>query len=336
MSNEQLRQEKSSQQKVAVIVPCYNEEAVIKESYRRTRAVLDRLPQQTEIIYINDGSFDQTRNLLNSLADADPEVKVLHFSRNFGHQPAVTAGINHCDADLAVIIDADMQDPPELIPELLDTQAREHANVVYCVRRSRAGESFFKLFTAKAFYRIMNRMSEVNFPLDTGDFRLIDRKVINAFNQLHERGKYIRGLISWVGFHQVPFYYEREARIAGETKYPLGKMVRFASNAMLYFSKKPLQLATGLGFISVLVGIVLAIWFTLGKVYGFSNAEVGWTSIMTSIIFFGGVQLLTVGVLGQYVGILFDEIKARPEYIIDEQRNGTTANKQKEAYHEKI
>ena len=336
MSNEQLRQEKSSQQKVAVIVPCYNEEAVIKESYRRTRAVLDRLPQQTEIIYINDGSFDQTRNLLNSLADADPEVKVLHFSRNFGHQPAVTAGINHCDADLAVIIDADMQDPPELIPELLDTQAREHANVVYCVRRSRAGESFFKLFTAKAFYRIMNRMSEVNFPLDTGDFRLIDRKVINAFNQLHERGKYIRGLISWVGFHQVPFYYEREARIAGETKYPLGKMVRFASNAMLYFSKKPLQLATGLGFISVLVGIVLAIWFTLGKVYGFSNAEVGWTSIMTSIIFFGGVQLLTVGVLGHYVGILFDEIKARPEYIIDEQRNVTTANKQKEAYHEKI
>ena len=336
MSNEQLSQEKSSQQKVAVIVPCYNEEAVIKESYRRTRAVLDRLPQQTEIIYINDGSFDQTRNLLNSLSDADPEVKVLHFSRNFGHQPAVTAGINHCDADLAVIIDADMQDPPELIPELLDTQAREHANVVYCVRRSRAGESFFKLFTAKAFYRIMNRMSEVNFPLDTGDFRLIDRKVINAFNQLHERGKYIRGLISWVGFHQVPFYYEREARIAGETKYPLGKMVRFASNAMLYFSKKPLQLATGLGFISVLVGIVLAIWFTLGKIYGFSNAEVGWTSIMTSIIFFGGVQLLTVGVLGQYVGILFDEIKARPEYIIDEQRNVTTANKQKEAYHEKI
>ena len=320
----------------AIVVHCYNEEAVIKESYRRTRAVLDRLPQQTEIIYINDGSFDQTRNLLNSLADADPEVKVLHFSRNFGHQPAVTAGINHCDADLAVLIDADMQDPPELIPELLDTQAREHANVVYCVRRSRAGESFFKLFTAKAFYRIMNRMSEVNFPLDTGDFRLIDRKVINAFNQLHERGKYIRGLISWVGFHQVPFYYEREARIAGETKYPLGKMVRFASNAMLYFSKKPLQLATGLGFISVLVGIVLAIWFTLGKIYGFSNAEVGWTSIMTSIIFFGGVQLLTVGVLGQYVGILFDEIKARPEYIIDEQRNVTTANKQKEAYHEKI
>ena len=308
--------------KVAVIVPCYNEEAVIEESYRRTKAALDSLSNPTEIIYINDGSQDRTRSLLDEIASKDKSVKVLHFSRNFGHQPAVTAGINHCDADVAIIIDADMQDPPELIPELLATQAREGTNVVYCVRRSRAGESFFKLFTAKAFYRVMNRMSEVHFPLDTGDFRLIDRKVIDAFNRLHERGKYIRGLISWVGYKQVPFYYEREARIAGETKYPIGKMVSFASNAMLYFSKKPLRLATGLGFLSVLVGIILAIWFTLGKIYGFSNAEVGWTSIMTSIIFFGGVQLLTVGVLGQYVGILFDEIKARPEYIIDEVRNG--------------
>lgn len=330
MNNTQLDQEQSCLKKVAVIVPCYNEEAVIQESYRRTRAVLDGLPNPTEIIYINDGSSDRTRSLLNDIAATDPEVKVLHFSRNFGHQPAVTAGINYCDADLAVIIDADMQDPPELIPKLLEIQKREQANVVYCVRQSRAGESFFKLFTAKLFYRTMNRMSEVHFPLDTGDFRLIDRKVIEAFNQLHERGKYIRGLISWIGFHQVPFYYEREARIAGETKYPLGKMLKFASNAMLYFSTKPLRLAISLGFISVLVGIVLAIWFTLGKIYGFSNAEVGWTSIMTSIIFFGGVQLLTVGVLGQYIGILFDEIKARPEYIIDEKCNFNHTDKPKE------
>lgn len=307
--------------KLAVIVPCYNEEAVIEESYRRTREALDRLPNPTEIIYINDGSCDQTRKLLDNIATADPSVKVIHFSRNFGHQPAVTAGINNCDADIAVIIDADMQDPPELIPDLLETKYRENANVVYCVRKSRDGESFFKLFTSKAFYRVMNYMSEVNFPLDTGDFRLVDRKVMDQFDRFKERGKYIRGLISWVGFNQVPFYYEREARIAGETKYPLSKMLKFASNAMLYFSKKPLRLAIGLGFISVLVGIVLAIWFTLGKIYGFSNAEVGWTSIMTSIIFFGGVQLLTVGVLGQYIGILFDEIKARPEYIIDEKRN---------------
>lgn len=307
--------------KVAVIVPCYNEEAVIEESYRRTREVLTKLPNPTEIIYINDGSVDGTRFLLNRIAEADPFVKVVHFSRNFGHQPAVTAGINCCDADLAVIIDADMQDPPELIPDLLEMQEREQANVVYCVRKSRQGESFFKLFTSKLFYRLMNSMSEVRFPLDTGDFRLVDRKVMNEFNRFKERGKYIRGLISWIGFRQVPFYYEREARIAGETKYPLNKMLQFASNAMLYFSKKPLRLAISLGFLSVVIGIVLAIWFTLGKIYGFSNAEVGWTSIMTSIIFFGGVQLLTVGVLGQYIGILFDEIKARPEYIIDEKRN---------------
>ena len=307
--------------KVAVIVPCYNEEAVIEESYRRTKEALTKMLNPTEIIYINDGSMDQTRTLLDRIAEADPHAKVIHFSRNFGHQPAVTAGINYCDADIAVIIDADMQDPPELIPELLEVQEREQANVVYCVRRSRSGESFFKLITAKLFYRIMNSMSEVRFPLDTGDFRLVDRKVMDEFNRFKERGKYIRGLISWVGFRQVPFYYEREARIAGETKYPLNKMLKFASNAMLYFSKKPLRIAISLGFVCVFVGLVLAIWFTLGKIYGFSNAEVGWTSIMTSIIFFGGVQLLTVGVLGQYIGILFDEIKARPEYIIDEKRN---------------
>lgn len=308
-------------EKVAVIVPCYNEEAVLRESYRRTKAALALLPNPAEIIYVNDGSRDRTRALLDEIAAGDPSVKVIHFSRNFGHQPAVTAGIHHCDADWAVIIDADMQDPPELIPDILALREKEQANVVYCVRLSRDGESRFKLLTAKWFYRLFNSMSEVHFPLDTGDFRLIDRKVMDEFGRFSEHGKYIRGLISWIGFKQVPFYYERKARIAGETKYPLRKMFSFASNAMLYFSKKPLKLATGLGFLSVLVGIILAVWFTLGKIYGFSNAEVGWTSIMTSIIFFGGVQLLTVGVLGQYVGILFDEIKARPEYIVDEKRN---------------
>ncbi len=307
--------------KLAVIVPCYNEELVIEESYRRTKAVLRSMAIDTEIIYINDGSRDKTRELLDEIADADAHVKVIHFSRNFGHQPAVTAGINNCDADLAVIIDADMQDPPELIPDILALQEREQANVVYCVRKSRDGESFFKKFTSKAFYRLLNYMSDVSFPLDTGDFRMVDRKIMDQFDRFQERGKYIRGLISWLGYRQVPFYYEREARIAGETKYPLSKMWKFASTAMLYFSKKPLRLATSLGFIAVVVGIVLAAWFTLGKIYGFSNAESGWTSIMTSVIFFGGVQLLTVGVLGQYVGILFDEVKARPEYIIDEKRN---------------
>ncbi len=307
--------------KVAIIVPCYNEELVIGESYRRTKAAIKDLPNPVELIYINDGSQDHTRILLDEIAANDPDVRVIHFSRNFGHQPAVTAGIHHCDADLAIIIDADMQDPPELIPDMLALQSKEEANVIFCVRKSREGESYFKKFTSKLFYRMLNYMSDVNFPLDTGDFRLIDRKVMNQFNRFNEHGKYIRGLISWIGFKQVPFYYERESRIAGETKYTFTKMWRFATTAMLYFSNKPLRLATSLGFIAVLVGVVLAIWFTLGKIYGFSHAGSGWTSIMTSVIFFGGVQLLTVGVLGQYVGILFDEIKARPEYIIDETRN---------------
>ena len=308
---------------LSVIIHCFNEEEVLRESYRRTKAVLDTLPCDTEIIYVNDGSLDKTRAMLDEIAASDAHVKVLHFSRNFGHQPAVSAGIKNCHTDLAIIMDADLQDPPELIPEILALREKEQANSVYCVRRSRDKESFFKLFTARLFYLTMNRMSEVEFPLDTGDFRLIDRKIMNEFNRLREHGKYIRGLVSWIGFKQVAFYYERKARVAGETKYPLSKMIRFASNALLYFSKKPLRLAMSLGFIAVIIGIILAIWFTLGKLYGFSNAETGWTSIMTVVVFFGGVQLLTIGVLGQYIGVLFDEIKNRPEYIIDEKRNYT-------------
>lgn len=308
-------------EKLAVIVPCYNEEAVLADSYCRIKKVLVQLQYITEIIYIDDGSSDKTYQMLDELAIKDTSVKVIHFSRNFGHQPAVTAGINNCDADYAVIIDADMQDPPELIPQLVEAMEKEQANVVYCVRKSREGESWLKRWSAKIFYRTINRMAEVSFPLDTGDFRLIDRSVINEFNKLKERGKYIRGLISWLGFKQIPFYYQREARIAGETKYPFSKMFKFASNAIFYFSKKPLRLAITLGFLAFLIGIILAIWSTLGKMFGFSNAESGWTSIMITIIFFGGVQLLTVGVLGQYIGILFDEVKERPEYIIESKKN---------------
>ncbi|MDR2147365.1 MAG: glycosyltransferase family 2 protein [Tannerella sp.] len=303
--------------KLSVIVPCYNEEAVLTESYQVTKAALRNLSCETEIIYINDGSIDRTPLILNDIAEKDYTVKVIHFSRNFGHQPAVSAGIHHCDADFAIIMDADLQDPPELIPDILALQEKEQANVVYCVRKSREKESFFKQKSAKMFYRLINRMSEVKFPLDTGDFRLIDRNIMNQFNQLHEHGKYIRGLVSWMGFKQIPFYYERKARFAGTTKYPLGKMMKFASNALLYFSKKPLLIAMGMGFVAVVAGIFLAVWYVLGKIFGFVETETGWTSIVTIIVFFGGVQLLTVGVLGQYIGVLFDEIKGRPEYIID-------------------
>lgn len=303
--------------KLSVIIPCYNEEAVLIKSYERTISVLRNLPCVAEIIYINDGSRDRTPQMLDEIAEKDFMVKVIHFSRNFGHQSAVTAGIHNCDADWAIIMDADLQDPPELIPDILALCRKEQANVVYCVRKSREKESFFKRMSAKYFYKLINSMSEVKFPLDTGDFRLIDRKIMDEFNKLREHGKYIRGLISWMGFRQVPFYYERKARFAGETKYPLSKMIKFGSNALLYFSKKPLLIATGIGFVAVVVGIILAIWYVLGKIYGFSNAETGWTSTITIIVFFGGIQLLTVGVLGQYIGVLFDEIKDRPEYIIE-------------------
>jgi dolichol-phosphate mannosyltransferase len=306
---------------LTIIIPCYNEQEVIHESYRRTRLVVSSLPIPAQILYINDGSRDKTRELLNEIAEKDKNVKVLHFSRNFGHQPAVTAGIHKCNTSLAIIMDADLQDPPELIPEILKLREKEDANVVYCVRRSREGDNRFKRLTAKLFYRTMNSMSEVKFPLDTGDFRLIDRKIMDQFIRLNERGKYIRGLISWIGFKQVPFYYRHEARVAGETKYPLSKMLKFATRALVYFSNKPLRLAISLGFTAVVIGLVLAIWFSIGKIYGFSKAESGWTSIVTIITFFGGVQLLTLGVLGHYIGVLFDETKARPEYIIDEEKN---------------
>ncbi|MDR1408095.1 MAG: glycosyltransferase [Tannerella sp.] len=307
--------------KLSIIIPCYNEEASLAECYRRTGTALAELDCETEIIYVNDGSNDRTREILDTMAGEDKRVKVIHFSRNFGHQPAVSAGIKNCDSDWALIMDADLQDPPELIPDILGLCRAEHANSVYCVRRSREKESWFKQFTARQFYRMMNRMSEIEFPLDVGDFRLIDRKIMNEFSKLKENGKYIRGLVSWIGFKQIPYYYERKARIAGETKYPLSKMLKFASTALLYFSKKPLQIMIGLGFLAVIIGIVLAIWVILGKIYGFSNAEMGWTSTITVTVFFGGVQLLTIGVLGQYIGVLFDEIKDRPEYIIDEKRN---------------
>lgn len=309
-------------QTLSVIVPCFNEEAVIQEFYNRTKNVLNGMSDvESFIVFINDGSRDKSPLILNQLAEQDDHVKVIHFSRNFGHQPAVTAGLNNCETDLAIIIDADLQDPPELIPDLVKTHREEEASVVYCVRKKREGETFFKKFTANMFYRTMNRMSEVEFPRDTGDFRLVDRKAIKAFNSLKERGKYIRGLVTWIGYKQVPFYYDRDARFAGETKYPLKNMIKFAKTAMLYFSKKPLKMSITLGVTACLIGFFYALWVWFGHWFGFTNAESGWSSTVMLVIFFGGVQLLTIGVLGQYIGVLFDEVKGRPEYIINEMIN---------------
>ena len=306
---------------LSVITPCYNEELVVEETYRRLTEVMARTGMDYELVFVNDGSRDKTYPLLMQLAEQDKAVKVIHFSRNFGHQCAVTAGINHCNGDLAVIIDADLQDPPEVILDMLEIQRNEQADVVYGVRKKREGESWFKLFTAKCFYRVLNKLSDVQFPVDTGDFRLISRRIIDEFNRLHEKNKYIRGLISWMGYKQVPCYYERKERFAGETKYPLRKMLKFASTGLLSFSKKPLKLAVWLGVLSVVVALVYAIVILIMRILHPETFVTGWTSTIFMIIFFGGVQLLTIGVLGEYIGSLFDEAKDRPEYIICEKVN---------------
>lgn len=303
-------------QSLSIIVPCYNEEEVIIESYKRLKQVSQKLDFDTDIIFINDGSIDRTEQILSEIAITDKNVKVISFSRNFGHQNAVTAGLNHCTSDLAVIIDADLQDPPELIPQMIETLKKNQAQVVYCVRKIRKGESLFKRFSAKIFYRFLNFLSEIRLPVDTGDFRLVDKNIIREFNRMREKGKYIRGLIAWMGFKQVPFYYEREARFAGETKYSLSKMIKLATTSMLYFSKKPLKIAIYLGFFTTLVAILLVLWSIFGKIFGFTNADPGWTSLFIAIVFFGGIQLLTIGILGTYIGTLFDEVKDRPEYVV--------------------
>lgn len=303
--------------KLSVIVPCFNEESVINETYARLKNSLKEIRNPHELIFINDGSTDGTLDKLKSIASNDRSVIIINFSRNFGHQPAVSSGLHHCTGDYAVIIDADLQDPPSLIPQMLELIEKEKCNVVYGVRKARKGETFFKKLTAKLFYRVMNLMSELDIPVDTGDFRLIDRKVINSFKSLRERHKYIRGLITWIGFKQVPIYYDRDPRFSGETKYPFFKMLHFAIFGMLYFTKKPLKLTVAMGFASIFMAFLIMVYIFVSLVYYPEHVVSGWASILSVITFFGGVQLVTIGLLGEYIGNIFDEVKDRPEYIVD-------------------
>jgi glycosyltransferase involved in cell wall biosynthesis len=307
---------------ISVIVPTFNEEKVINECYNRLVTVFTRHQLGGyEFLFINDGSHDSSPEILKELASRDSHVKVVNFSRNFGHQAAVTAGLHECTGDVAIIMDADLQDPPEVIPDMLTIYEKERCNVVYGVRIKRKGENFFKIQTAKLFYRLLNYISNESFPLDAGDFRLVDKNIITVFRNLPEKNKYIRGLIGWVGFKQCPVYYDRDSRFAGETKYPFRKMLRFAAVGLFYFSKKPLKLATNIGFLSILIGLIFSIFLFLNMIFKFDYVVTGWTSTIIIIIVFGGVQLLTIGVLGQYIGSLFDEVKGRPEYIISEKIN---------------
>lgn len=306
---------------LTVIIPCYNEEEVLPLCYDRVKAVLTEMSHteslRGQILFVNDGSVDRTPQILEELAARDPEtVQVIHFSRNFGHQPALTAGMNFCRSDFAVAMDADLQDPPEVIPDMYRLMQESGVAVVYGMREKREGETWFKKAGAKAFYRILNAMSEVPIPVDTGDFRMINREVLDAFRALPEHNKYIRGLISWLGFKQAPFVYRRKPRLAGETKYPLKKMLTLAFNAMQHFSHRPLKLAIRLGNTSVILALLLGLWVLFGKIFGFTHPEAGWSSIVFLIAFFAGIQLICIGMLGRYIALIFDEVKERPQYIV--------------------
>ena len=307
--------------KISVVVPMYYEEEVAKECYSRLKGILEKIENYNyEIIFINDGSKDKTLPILMEIAEKDKNVKVISFARNFGHQCAVTAGLQYVTGDAIVIIDADLQDPPELIPEML--KLWEDGNeVIYGKRKSREGESRFKLLTASMFYKTLNALSDVEIPKDTGDFRLVDRKVVDVINSLPEHNKFLRGLFSWVGFKQTPFEYERKERFAGKTKYPLKKMLKLAKDGIFSFSTKPLKIVGTMGIISIAISIIILIYAILSYIFDWNNLTAGWTSLMVTMTFLSGMILISLWMIGEYIGRIYDETKRRPQYIIEKTFN---------------
>lgn len=300
----------------SIVAPCYNEEDNLPELYRRIKEVMDQTGETWELVLINDGSVDGTAEIMRQLHAADPKVHYVDFARNFGHQIAVTAGMDYAQGDAVVLIDADLQDPPELILEMIE-KWKEGYKVVYAVRSERKGESWFKLTTAKLFYRLIYRITDVDIPLDTGDFRLMDRKVIDTIKQMKERHRFIRGMTSWVGFKQTGVSYVRQERFAGETKYPLRRMIKFASDAITGFSFFPLQLATYLGFTIAALSGLGVIGVIIARLYG-NQAFFGQATTLVMVLFLGGVQLISLGIIGEYLGRIYDEVKGRPMYVVNE------------------
>jgi polyisoprenyl-phosphate glycosyltransferase len=305
---------------ISVIVPLYNEELVIGEMYKKLTEVMLGTGLSYEIVMVNDGSGDRTLELAREICNTDKNIKLINFSRNFGHQFAITAGMDRSSGKAVVVIDADLQDPPEVIPEMI-RKWQEGYHVVYGVRDKREGESWFKLFTASAFYRILKYMTSVNIPVDTGDFRLVDRTALDVFNNMRERARFVRGMVSWVGFKQTEVRYVRHERFAGETKYPFSKMLKFAIDGLLAFSQVPLKLASGLGLVSALVSFFFIIYGLVMKYFYPEQVIPGWSSLFSAILFIGGIQLICLGVLGEYIGRIYEEIKQRPLYIIQDEVN---------------
>ncbi|HEV7798753.1 MAG TPA: glycosyltransferase family 2 protein [Pyrinomonadaceae bacterium] len=311
---------------ISVIVPCCNEAQVILETNRQLVATLETIAQADfEIVYVDDGSSDTTPEILRAIQAADKHVRVVRLSRNFGHQLAVSAGLEHAAGDAVVIIDADLQDPPQVIPEMV-ARWRDGYHVVYGMRTDRPGETAFKLWTAKLFYRLINRLSKVQIPLDVGDFRLLDRQVVDVLLSMPERDRFLRGMVSWIGFRQVAVMYARAARRAGESKYPLLKMLRFAADGVMSFSLTPLRVALWVGFFSIAMAFAGILYALIIRLY--TNDWVrGWTSIFTAVLFIGGAQLVTLGIIGEYIGRIYAEVKRRPLYVVQERlgfRGGTT------------
>ena len=301
---------------ISAIIPSYNEQDNVGLMYERMTKTLSKISPDYEIIYINDCSKDQTLLRIKELAAKDTHVKYLSFSRNFGHQIAVSAGLDYCSGKAVVIIDGDLQDPPELIEQMYE-KYKEGYKVVYARRTSREGETWFKKATAKIFYRLLASMTSIDIPVDVGDFRLIDQVIVKHLRNMPEKSKYIRGQISWIGYKQTFVNYHRDARIYGKTNYPLRKMLRFALDGITAFSDKPLKIASGLGIVAAIVSL-LALVYALVAHFCFNSTITGWTSLILSVLFIGGVQLITIGIIGEYIARINNDVRNRPLYILEE------------------
>jgi dolichol-phosphate mannosyltransferase len=300
---------------ISIVIPIYNEIEVLDACYRRLSDVMQAVDgYDYELVFVDDGSEDASHARLLELHQQDPHMKIVKFSRNFGHQVAVTAGVDEAAGDAIVIIDADLQDPPELIPEMVERWQQGY-DVVYGVRKRRSGESRLKLVTAAAFYRLLRRFTNIEIPVDVGDFRLVSARAAAELRKLREKDRFVRGLVSWIGFRQIGIPYERDSRQAGETKYPFSKMFKFALDGITSFSNLPLKLASWLGYLASLLAFIYLASVFVQRAMGYTVE--GWATIMVAMLFLGGVQLICLGIIGEYIGRIFNETKSRPMYVIE-------------------